>query len=196
MFKQLFTTIVRPHLEYAAAVWNPHLKRHIVAIENVQRRASKLIPGLRDLTYMERLRVLKLPTLAYRRYRGDMIEMFKITHGMYDKDVVEGFLDVQESRARGHPFNVYKRGLSKGLEVRKHSFRLRVTDQWNNLPSDVVMATNLNTFKNRIDKLWIGTDVYYNHEINIHEATSARKIRRAHLNTSVDVDHIDLRSEA
>ena len=129
MFRQLFTSIVRPHLEYAAAVWNPHLHRHIVAFENVQRRATRLVPGLKDLPYMERLKVLKLPTLVFRRYRGDMIEMFKLTHGIYDKEVVEGFLDIRPSRARGHLYNVYKRGLDKGLNVRKFSFIDRVTDQ-------------------------------------------------------------------
>ena len=79
MFKCLFTAIVRPHLEYGAAIWNPHLKKHIIAIENVQRRATKLVPELLNLPYPERLKVLRLPTLLYRRYRGDMIEMYKIT---------------------------------------------------------------------------------------------------------------------
>ena len=42
-FKKLFTTFVRPHLEYCATVWNPHYKKHIVILENVQVRATKLI---------------------------------------------------------------------------------------------------------------------------------------------------------
>ena len=46
MFKQLFITVVRPHLEYAAPVWNPHLKKNIILLENVQRRATKLVPGM------------------------------------------------------------------------------------------------------------------------------------------------------
>jgi hypothetical protein len=44
-------------------------------IENIQRRATKLIPGLSDLSYENRLRRLKLPSLSYRRSRGDMIEV-------------------------------------------------------------------------------------------------------------------------
>ena len=66
----LFTSIVRPHLEYANSVWNSHLQKHITAIENVQRRASKLIPGMRDLSYEARLRSVGLPNLTYRRYIG------------------------------------------------------------------------------------------------------------------------------
>ena len=70
MFRRVFTSNVRPHLEYANAVWNHHLKKHIVTLENVQRRASRMIQGMKALTYEERLRKLKLPTLAFRRYRG------------------------------------------------------------------------------------------------------------------------------
>ena len=130
MFKMSFTSIVRPHLEYANSVWNPHVQKHITAIENVQRRASKLIPVMRDLSYEARLRSVGLPTLAYRRNRGDMIKMFKLTHGLYDTQAVEDFLDLKPSRARGHKYNVYKRGCR--LNVRKFSFKLRVTDQYLN----------------------------------------------------------------
>jgi hypothetical protein len=87
-FKLLYTALVRPHLEYANQVWCPHLKKHIEAIENVQRRASKQIPGLSSLSYEDRLRKLKLPTLAYRRSRGDMIELYKILTGKYDEEAI------------------------------------------------------------------------------------------------------------
>ena len=80
----LYKALVRPHLEYANSVWNPSKKKHITSLENVQRRATKLIPGLKDMTYEKRLRKLKVPTLDYRRTRGDMIEAFKLTSGLYD----------------------------------------------------------------------------------------------------------------
>ena len=121
--------------------------------------------------------------------------MFKLTHKLYDADVIEDFLDKRPIRGRGHPHSVYKRGLDKGLNVRKYSFKCRVTDQWNNLPKNVVMATNINTFKNRLDKLWYGTAVYFDHETDVYNTTSARSTRRAHLNAS-ESDDTDLISEA
>ncbi len=75
-FLLLHKALARPHLEYANQVWAPHLKKDITSTQNVQRRATKQIPSFKDLSYMERLARLKLPTLKYRRLRGDMIEMY------------------------------------------------------------------------------------------------------------------------
>ena len=74
MFKKLFKAIVRPHLEYANSVWHPTKIKDITAIENVQRRATKYLPTMKNLSYEEHLQKLGLPTLQYRRLRGDMIE--------------------------------------------------------------------------------------------------------------------------
>ena len=80
---KLLTALVRPHLEYANAVWYPVYKKDSTLLENVQRRATKLVPGLRDEPYETRLQQLKLPSLQYRRVRGDMIELFKHITGTY-----------------------------------------------------------------------------------------------------------------
>ena len=127
-----------------------------------------------------------------------MIEMWKLTHNVYDTDVTQDFLDLRPSRARGHPYNVYKQGhCGKALDVRHYSFKSRVTDQWNNLPEWVVTVEDINLFKNSLDKIWYGTDVYFNHETNVHKATSARGNRRAHQNADeVQVSYIDLVPEA
>ncbi|XP_060068745.1 uncharacterized protein LOC132548866 [Ylistrum balloti] len=92
-FKQLFKALVRPHLEYAASVWNPYKIRDIESIERVQRRATKLIPGLKELSYSDRLKKLGLPTLAYRRLRGDMINVFKIMDKFHDEKVTKSMFD-------------------------------------------------------------------------------------------------------
>ena len=55
-FLMLYKALVRPHLEYANSVWNPSKNKHNTSLEHVQRRATKLIPGLKDMTYKKRLR--------------------------------------------------------------------------------------------------------------------------------------------
>ena len=64
-------------------------------LENVQWRATKLVPGLSQLCYEDRLRKLNLPTLAYRRTHGDMIETYKILTNKYVQEVC-GFIKLRE----------------------------------------------------------------------------------------------------
>ena len=82
----LYKAIVRPHLEYCIQAWNPHLRRDIDMLEKIQRRATKLIPGLSDLRYEERLKEWGLTTLETRRLRGDQIEVFKRLNGYENID--------------------------------------------------------------------------------------------------------------
>ena len=52
-------------------------------LEGVQHRATTMVPGLTKLRYEERLKKLGIPSLSYRRFRGDMIEVYKYLHGLY-----------------------------------------------------------------------------------------------------------------
>ena len=71
---------------HTCCIWSPYKQKYKDALENVQRRATKLINGMSEMSYPDRLRKLKLPTLAYRRIRGDMIELYKLIHGNYDRN--------------------------------------------------------------------------------------------------------------
>ena len=66
-------------------------------LEKIQRRATKLIPELRDLTYEERLKECGLTTLETRRIRGDQIEVFKILNG-YENIDSNIFFEIKESK--------------------------------------------------------------------------------------------------
>ena len=77
----LYKAIVRPHLEYCIQAWRPYRKKDIDKLERIQRRATKTIPELRDLSYKSRLLQCGLTTLETRRLRGDQIEVFKIVNG-------------------------------------------------------------------------------------------------------------------
>ena len=107
-------------------------------LEKIQRRATELIPELRDLTYEERSKECGLTTLETRRLRGDQIEVFKILNG-YDSIIFE----IKESKiTRGHNYKLVKK--QSRLDVRKYSFSQRTITVWNNLSNDCVQASSVN----------------------------------------------------
>ena len=102
----LYKAIVRPHLEYCIQARSPYLRKDIDMLEKIQRRATKLIPGLRDLRYEERLKECGLTTLETRRLRGDQIEVFKILNG-YENIDSNIFFEIKESKiTRGHNYTL------------------------------------------------------------------------------------------
>ena len=161
IFKKLFCSHVRPHVEYAVQFWSPYLRKHINQVEQVQRRATKSIPGFRNLSYKERLIKLDLPTLSYRRLRGSMIEVFKILN-VYDKEVTPQF-HIKPSATRGHDQRIYVK-TAKKHHPQHHSFHHRVANPWNSLPNEVIHSPNLNTFKNRLDNHWKNLPLKYDHQ--------------------------------
>ena len=135
IFKNLYKGIIRPQLEYATPVWNPHLKSHIKAIEAVQIRATRMIPGMSGKTYPERLRLLNIPTLAYRRLRGDTIHVYKLIcnpkEGAFDNTLPELF-DKRNRSLRGHNKKLFYH--SYNLNVKKFNLTTRTVKLWNSLP--------------------------------------------------------------
>jgi hypothetical protein len=81
-FTLLYKALVRPHLEYCHHLTYPCLEKDWKSLENVQRRATKLLAGLRDKPYEERLATLQLPSMHYRLQRGDLIKVFKYLNGL------------------------------------------------------------------------------------------------------------------
>ena len=152
-FSLLYKSLVRPQLEYGVSVWFPHKMKDIEAIERVQKRATKQIKQIKHLSYSDRLKKLNLPTLRYRRHRGDMIEVFKILHHIYDSDVCEDILKLSDNnKTRGHSLKLHAQQLR--LDIRKFSFAVRVVKPWNSLPEEVVTAPSVKAFEARLDKAW------------------------------------------
>ena len=98
----LYKAIVRPHMEYCIQAWRPYRKKDIDKLERIQRRATKMIPELRDLSYESHLLQWCLTTLETRRLRGEQIEVFKIVNGYEEVDRNMFFKLKEGSRTRGH----------------------------------------------------------------------------------------------
>ena len=153
-FTRIYTSFVRPHLEYGQEIWSPYLRKYINMIENVQIRATKLIDGYKKLTYQERLKKLNLPTLSYRRLRGDMIQTYKHFNN-YDRNILSSSFIPRNRPSRVHDYQIKPLWPKDGVRgLHRNSFYCRIPKTWNNLPKDVVHAPSLNAFKNRLDKFW------------------------------------------
>ena len=144
--------------------------KHIEQIEAIQRRATKQLPGMKNLTYPERLKKLKLPTLSYRRKRGDMIELYKLTSGKYKMDITKMVKywneTTERTSGRGNTLKIFPERSNSSL--RRNAFIQRSIPTWNSLPESVVKAETLNTFKNRLDKFWDHQVIKYDFKAQIN----------------------------
>jgi len=149
---QLYKSLVRPHLEYSISAWSPHYNKDKQLLERIQHRFSRMLPGMKELSYSQRLRKLGLWSLEARRYRSDLIEVYKMLHGK-SAAKFSHFFELDESyRTRGHSFKLKKSRFNKDL--RQHFFSERIVNIWNALDNDLVCASSLNIFKNGLHLLW------------------------------------------
>ena len=148
----LYKAIVRPHLDYGNAIWGPFYQNDIKKIESIQRRATKLISHLKDKTYEDRLRDLELPSLIYRRRRGDVVLMFNIMDGLVRMDTSDLFTPAGLWHTSGHTQKVFKTHAARTARV--NTFPQRVANEWNALPNYVIMAPSINLFKKRLGDHW------------------------------------------
>ena len=146
----LFKSLVRPILEYANAVWCPYKKKHIYELERVQRNFTKRIKGLKHMTYNQRLAKLNLPSLEFRRLRGDYIEVYKILHNIYDPLTTDTLLTIDSNNITRTNTLKLKKNRVNYLPYQKF-FTNRVITNWNRLSRDIVRAESLNSFKNKLD---------------------------------------------
>ena len=139
IFVQLYKSYVRPHLEFAVQAWAPWTAADKETLERIQKRAVKMVTGLKGTTYEERLRELGLDTLEERRHQADMALTHKILTKREGGNPEEWFTMASEAarvtRTASDPLNVrVKHGR---LDIRSNFFSVRVTEPWNSVPSNI-----------------------------------------------------------
>ena len=153
IFKKLYTSLVRPHVEYATPVWAPHTLDDVQRLESLQRRATKMVPLLRDKPYHERLQELQLPTLEYRRIRQDLLLLWGITNKNICLDLNTYCYACPEKLMLQPTLSKNTRGHSFKYQIHHHQghrsnfFTTRIIPLWNKLTEKTVTSKNINIFK-------------------------------------------------
>ena len=135
-------------MEHCVQAWAPYRVRDWDIIEKVQRLATRRIRGTNGMSYSERLQHLGLFSMARRRLRGDLIEVFR------QLKTNDFCLVKQRStrQLRGHQYHLEKS--RRRLDVRKYFFTNRVVNFWNRLPGCLVEPTSVPAFKAELDRKW------------------------------------------
>ena len=143
--------MVRPLLEYCVQVWSPYKQKHIDLIEGVQKRAVRMVPGMKNLSYEQKLVKLGLTKLVERRFRGDMIETYKL---ITNKEGINSTKFFDPRNERGDPELNHGLKISKkrpNRDMRKYTFSQRVVNPWNMLQREEVQAKKTSSFKAKFD---------------------------------------------
>ena len=153
VFLKLFKQYVRPHLEFSSAVWSPWLIGDINILEQVQIKALRMISGLQTRDYLGQLKELNLWSLQKRRIMLDLLQAYKIVHGIGNikcnmKLVGQRTQNFRTTRSQADEFNLTKERCR--LDCRKHFFTNRIVELWNSLPSEIKHITPVKKFKSKL----------------------------------------------
>ena len=146
----LYKSLVCPHLEYCTAAWNPHYIKDKELLERVQQRFTRMISELRNLPYADHLRHMNLQSLEERWVRADLVEVYKIIHGL-SAIAFESFFEFNKSgHTRGHSLKLRKQRCRLDLRlhlIHRKSDKLVEQSRWSNCLSIIVELFQKKAYK-------------------------------------------------
>lgn len=150
---QAYQTLVRPIVEYASTVWDPHHQTQIDKIEKIQRRAARYVNNRYHNTssVTEMLNNLQWRSLQLRRVDARLCMLYKIVHGHVLIPHQTNLIPVNRI-SRYHNTNSFQIPSSK-TEYHLYSFYPRTIRLWNLLPNEIICSPTLDHFKNNINRL-------------------------------------------
>ena len=139
-----YTTLVRPIVEYAGTVWDPHVQKHIDCVEKVQRRAARFVYQYfqRTSNVTTMMNSLGWESLAERRAKAKVVMLYRAIHGLVALPISLQQTVSTTTHTQASFFIPYCR-----TATLRHSFFPDTARLWNNLPMGVVTAPSLESFK-------------------------------------------------
>ncbi len=147
---EMYTTLIRPHLEYAAPVWNPYTASNINKLEDTQKFALRICSKQWNLGYQELLDLTCLPTLENRCLYFKMCTLYKIVYNLiyFPPDVITPKLNSTALLPLLHqPFS--------RTTAHQSSFVPSSVSLWNNLPHNALLSTSVPSFKSSVHPLFL-----------------------------------------
>ena len=144
---------VRPKLEYAGIVWDPHTKTNTDKIEMVQRQAAHWVLGRHHNTssVTQMLQHLQWRSLEMRRIDTRLTFLYKLRNGLVGLDPSPYLQKTAGAVGRAHPHHYVQPRPEN--QIQGGSFFFRTVKQWNGLPGDAALAPSLDVFKHRVSQI-------------------------------------------
>ena len=151
--EKCYTALVRPRIEYAGAVWDPHHKNHRLEIEKVQNRAARFVTGnykMETGNTKFNLDSLEWPTLEERRLQTKLTIFQKARLKLIDIPTDHLTFKNRQTR-RGGDGQTYQR-FTSNVDSHIFSFFPHTTNLWNQLPLEVRLSNDIEVFTSEVIK--------------------------------------------
>ena len=147
---QAYQTLVRPHLEYASTVWDPHTQQDSDRIEAIQRRAARYCFRRYDrmASPSEMITRLGWTALAIRRSHARLIFMYKLCHNLLNINLNSHLTPVTRPTRHSHPYSFQRPAATK--QFHNLSYFPRTIKEWNGLPASLVCAPSVEAFSSSL----------------------------------------------